>query len=188
MGKMVAGEKTSAEVAEERVETEKKQADLQMAMMGTMARMQIIQTALVALEQLKGTAIAKNLAKTVASAGASLAKGAGSIFSGFGMIPFGLGIPLAIAAVAGMYGLAKKAKSSVPSGLTGGTVTKTGMAEIHKGEAFSGTKNEMGFGTDMTETNGLLKQSLAESKKLREQNEFLMNRLTGRVDGLALSN
>jgi hypothetical protein len=62
------------------------------------------------------------------------------------------------------------------------------MAEIHKGEAFSGTKNEMGFGTDMTETNGLLKQSLAESKKLREQNEFLMNRLTGRVDGLALSN
>ena len=40
----------------------------------------------------------------------------------------------------------------------------------------------------MTETNGLLKQSLAESKKLREQNEFLMNRLTGRVDGLALSN
>ena len=188
MGKMVAGEKTSAEVAEERVETEKKQADLQMAMMGTMAGMQIIQTALVALEQLKGTAIAKNLAKTVASAGASLAKGAGSIFSGFGMIPFGLGIPLAIAAVAGMYGLAKKAKSSVPSGLTGGTVTKTGMAEIHKGEAFSGTKNEMGFGTDMTETNGLLKQSLAESKKLREQNEFLMNRLTGRVDGLALSN
>ena len=31
---------------------------------------------------------------------------------------------------------------------TGGTVTKTGMAEVHKGEVFSGTKNEMGFGNN----------------------------------------
>jgi hypothetical protein len=188
MGKMVAGEKTSAEEAEERVVTEKKQADLQMAMMGTMVGMQSVQAAIVALEAVRGGLLGKNLAKTVASAGASLAKGAGAIFSGFGMIPFGLGIPLAIAAVAGMFALAKKATASVPSAETGGVVTKSGIAKIDKGEAFSGTKNEMGFGTDMTETNNYLKQSLAESKKLREQNEFLMNRLTGRVDGLALSN
>jgi hypothetical protein len=188
MGKMVAGEKTSAEEAEERVVTEKKQADLQMAMMGIMVGMQSVQAAIVALEAVRGGLLGKNLAKTVASAGASLAKGAGAIFSGFGMIPFGLGIPLAIAAVAGMFALAKKATASVPSAETGGVVTKSGIAKIDKGEAFSGTKNEMGFGTDMTETNNYLKQSLAESKKLREQNEFLMNRLTGRVDGLALSN
>jgi hypothetical protein len=76
---------------------------------------------------------------------------------------------------------------SAPTLHTGGIIQETGFAEVKKGEAYSGAGNEMGFGTDMTETNGYLKQSLAESKKLREQNEFLMNRLTGRVDGLALA-
>ncbi len=66
-------------------------------------------------------------------------------------------------------------------------VTKSGLAEIHKGEAISGTKNQMGFGADMTETNRLLKQTLSESKQLREQNLLLMNRLTNRVGDLALS-
>ena len=103
------------------------------------------------------------------------------------MIPFGLGIPLAIAAVAGMFALAKKATASVPSAETGGVVTKSGIAKIDKGEAFSGTKNEMGFGADMTETNDHIKQSIAENKKSRDQNTFLMEKLIGRIDGLALS-
>ena len=58
----------------------------------------------------------------------------------------------------------------------------------HKGEVFSGTKNEMGFGADMTETNKLLKQSLGESKQLREQNQLLMNKLIRATDGLQLAN
>ena len=53
------------------------------------------------------------------------------------------------------------------------------MAEVHKGEAFSGTRNEMGMG--MGQTNGLLKQ-------LIKQNEILMNRLTNKVGDIALSN
>jgi hypothetical protein len=79
------------------------------------------------------------------------------------------------------------AQAMLPKAETGGIVTKTGLAEIHKGEAISGTKNELGFGVDMTETNRLLKQSLSESKQLREQNLQLMNRLTNRVGDLALS-
>ena len=70
----------------------------------------------------------------------------------------------------------------------GGEVTKTGAIMAHKGEVFSGTKNEMGFGADMTETNKLLKQSLGESKQLREQNQLLMNKLIRATDGLQLAN
>ena len=70
---------------------------------------------------------------------------------------------------------------------TGGMVMKSGLAEIHKGEAISGTKNEMGFGADLTETNNLIRQTLSEAKQLREQNLLLMNRLTGKVGDLALS-
>ena len=41
----------------------------------------------------------------LASAGAAIAAAIPAIFTGFGMIPFGLGIPLAFAAVAGLIGL-----------------------------------------------------------------------------------
>ena len=149
MGKMVAGEKTSAEIAEQQ-----------------------------AAQKTKNLQIEKQLA-FVTAAGA-----AAQLMASVAKFPFGIGIPMGIAAIAGLYSLMKGA----PKLEVGGVVKETGMAEVHRGEVFSGTKNEAGFGTDMTETNGLLKQSLAESKKLREQNEFLMNRLTGRVDGLALSN
>ena len=186
LGKLVAGEKTSAQVAEDQVKAQKKQADLQMAMMGAMVGMQAVQASIVALEAVRGGLLGKNLAKTVASAGASLAKGVGSIFSGLGFLgPLGIG--LALAATAGMFALSRKAASEVPKAETGGMVTKSGLAEIHKGEAISGTKNEMGFGADMTETNRLLKQTLSESKQLREQNLQLMNRLTNKVGDLALS-
>ena len=186
LGKMVAGEKTSAQVAEDQVKAQKKQADLQMAMMGAMVGMQAVQASIVALEAVRGGLLGKNLAKTVASAGATLAKGVGSIFSGLGFLgPVGIG--LALAATAGMFALSRKAASEVPKAETGGMVTKSGLAEIHKGEAISGTKNQMGFGADMTETNRLLKQTLSESKQLREQNLQLMNRLTNKVGDLALS-
>jgi len=61
----------------------------------------------------------------------------------------------------------------------GGVVKKSGLAQVHKGEAFSGTRNEMGMGSG--ETNRLLKD-------LIKQNEFLMNRLTSRIGDIALSN
>ena len=46
----------------------------------------------------------------------------------------------------------------------------------------------MGFGTDMTETNKLLKESLSESKMLREQNQLLMNKLIRTTGDLQLAN
>ena len=54
----------------------------------------------------------------------------------------------------------------------------TGMAVVHKGEVFSGTRNEMGMGNG--QTNKLLRELIT-------QNEFLMNRLTNRVGDITLS-
>ena len=163
LGKIVAGDKTSAEIAEEKAKKQEESLNKQMSMEIALA----------------GVA--------AGTAAVQLTAAAAQIFGSFAKIPFGIGIPLAVAAVGSMFAMAKGAKGMV--GLKdGGVVKETGMAEVHRGEVFSGTKNEAGFGTDMTETNGYLKQSLAESKKLREQNEFLMNRLTGRIDSLALSN
>ena len=52
------------------------------------------------------------------------------------------------------------------------------MAVVHKGEVFSGTRNEMGMGSG--ETNRLLKE-------LIKQQIFLHNRLTNRIGDIALS-
>ena len=83
--------------------------------------------------------------------------------------------------------LAKKAKGSVPKLETGGVVKKTGMAEVHKGEAFSGTKNEMGFGASMKETERLLSENTAAVKQLTAKHTELMNSLTGKVGEMAMS-
>jgi len=50
----------------------------------------------------------------------------------------------------------KLLRKTPPALETGGIVTKSGIAEVHKGEAVSGTKNQMGFGADMSKTEGYL--------------------------------
>ena len=136
LAKIVAGEKTSAQLAEEKLQKEKEFLNLQKA-----------------------------------AATAQIATAIASIFAGFGK--FGpLGLVGAGAAVAGMYALLPKLEK-------GGVVKETGMAVVHKGEVFSGTRNEMGMGN--TKTNQLLRELIT-------QNEFLMNRLTNRVGDMALSN
>ena len=82
-------------------------------------------------------------------------------------LAIGAGIGAGAGAIASAAGMEK-----------GGVVKKGGMAVVHKGEAFSGTRNEMGMG--MGKTNILLKQ-------LIKQNEVLMNRLTSRIGDIALS-
>ena len=72
-------------------------------------------------------------------------------------------------------------KAVAPKLQTGGIVKESGMAEVHKGEVFSGTKNEMGFGADMTETNKLLKRLISSS-------ESGTNKLSGKLGDLALRN
>ena len=136
LAKIVAGEKTSAQLAEEKLQREKQFLNLQKA-----------------------------------AATAQIATAIASIFAGYGK--FGpLGLIGAGAAVAGMYALLPKLEK-------GGVVKETGMAVVHKGEVFSGTRNEMGMGN--TKTNQLLRELIT-------QNEFLMNRLTNRVGDMALSN
>ena len=135
--------------------------------------------------------------KAVFSGGFSLATDA--IAASKGAVA-GLAVGAGIGAAAGAMATA------APELETGGEVTETGMAKVHKGEVFSGTKNEMGFGgSDMTETNGLLrqiadnnvdftetnkilKQNNTEMKLLREQNEFLMNKFIRGQESLTLSN
>ena len=73
----------------------------------------------------------------IASLAGALTKGA--MLGG----PVGIGITVAALASGLVAGYALMPKLE-----TGGTVTKTGMAEVHKGEVFSGTKNEMGFGNN----------------------------------------
>jgi len=97
---------------------------------------------------------------------------------------------IGIGAIAGVLGLAYGAvsKGKTAGAEEGGEITKTGTITAHKGEVFSGTKNEMGFGADMTVTNGLIKKHIAESKQLREQNQFLMNKLIRATGDLQLAN
>jgi hypothetical protein len=140
LGKMVAGEKTSVQIAEEKAKATRRQMSLEMGLAGI--------TAIGAIPE---------------------------IIKSFAKIPFGVGLPLAGAAIAGMYALMK----SPPALEKGGVVKETGMAVVHKGEVFSGTRNEMGMGNG--QTNKLLRELIT-------QNEFLMNRLTNRVGDMALSN
>jgi len=139
LGKMVSGEKTSAQLAEDKVNQERKMLQVSKAV----ASVQI------------ATAIAQ-------------------LFAGNAkMGPLGIG--LALGGVAALYA----AISSAPKLEKGGVVKETGMAVVHKGEVFSGTRNEMGMGNG--QTNKLLRELIT-------QNEFLMNRLTNRVGDMALSN
>tara|TARA_Y100001963_G_scaffold159527_1_gene263548 strand:- start:1314 stop:4010 length:2697 start_codon:yes stop_codon:yes gene_type:complete len=75
----------------------------------------------------------------LASIGAAVASAAGWIFSAFGMIPFGLGIPLAIAAVAGLFTLVAKATKvgDVQSPAKGKTMIST-----KEGGLFETSKND----------------------------------------------
>ena len=207
MAKMVAGEKTSAKLAEEAADAEKERISLTTKLAQQTANLNIaslvgqgINTAIAAVtmmrlkteekvtsEKVKGSIVeTKSLAKTIGGAAASLARGVGSIFTGTSVLgPFG--IPIAIAAVAGMYALAKKSKGTVPKAETCCIVKETGIAEIHKGEAISGTKNEMGFGANMKETEKLLGENTAAVKALTAKHTELMNSLTGKVGEMAMS-
>ena len=149
LGKIIAGEQTSAQIAEQAQKSKE-------ASLGKQQGLEI--------------ALASAAAGTAA---AQLAGAIPAIMKSFAKFPFGIGIPLGIAAVGSMFGLVMGAKSAV--GLeTGGEVKETGMAVVHKGESIAGTQ----FGG--RESNNLLKE-------LIKQNSTLMGRLTNKVGDLALS-
>lgn len=134
------------------------------------------------LEEERSKNLAKNMAMG-AAAGAgilAIAMALKAVFTG-GASLFTDGIAAAKGAATGL-GIGATVGAGVgaiASMEKGGVVKKGGMAVVHKGEAFSGTRNEMGMG--MGQTNTLLKQ-------LIKQNEILMNRLTNKVGDIALSN
>lgn len=115
LGKMVAGEKTSAQVQEEKQKSAEKHMDMQKAFMGFQTAALITQT---------GLQVGLNR-KIIAGA-------VGRIFGAMASIG-PLGLLGAGAAVAGMYALMPKAQ-------TGGVVRETGMAVVHKGESIAGTQ------------------------------------------------
>ena len=194
LGKIVAGEKTSAELAEKKAEELEKQQSTQFELtqliakgqqlsaiaatiQATISSIKLVQLALSkkqTTEEMKGAAAAAG--KAAVTAGASAAK-----------VPI-IGPLLALAAIATVGGAAYAFLRKKPPGIeTGGVVTQDGMAKVHKGEAFSGTKNQMGFGSDMKETNNLLQKVIDESRQLRTENKQLMNTLTGKVGEMAMS-
>jgi hypothetical protein len=96
-------------------------------------------------------AVVPLIASALTSAASFLGAAVGAIFTGLGMIPFGLGIPIAIAAVAGMIGLFMKAKSandlvSRPSG-GGGYGSRILMAP--EGTFAFNNKDTIVAGTDL---------------------------------------
>ena len=194
LGKMIAGEATSAELAEKRAEEEQKRLETQMDLTKVMATAQAITAGIAALQLAinAGKSIEVGLSKAAAmqerkGAVGSIAKAASSAAASAAKVPF-IGPALAIAALAAVGLAGYKLLSKAPPAMeTGGMVTKSGIAEVHKGEAFSGTKNQMGFGTDMKETNSLLQKVIEESRQLRTENAQLMNTLTSKVGEMAMS-
>ena len=102
---------------------------------------------------------AANLAKSVASGAAKLGGAIAGIFSSFASIPFGLGVPLAIAAAGGLFALYKKATSVGDMGIDpngGPVVTSPKLGGIFQGKKQDGLSMGPGMGTDPStgSTNG----------------------------------
>jgi hypothetical protein len=188
MGKMIAGEQTSAQLAAERQENQDKAMATQQEMMKLMAAMHGLSMAMMVIEgaragyatRMKGVESATLLIKAKAM-GMSLATMVGTLGATL----------IGIAAIGGLLALAYGAFSkstSLAGAEEGGEVTKTGPIMAHKGEVFSGTKNEMGFGADMTVTNALLKQNIAQLKSAQKENTFYLLQLKKEIGDLKLAN
>jgi len=193
LGKIVAGDKTSAELAEKKAEELEKQQKTQFELTQLMAQAQTITAAVAGfqgiIQAIKIASLAitkKETMEEYKGASAVIAKAAARAGLSAASVPV-IGAVLAIAAIAAVGAAGYKMLNKAPKAETGGMVTKSGLAEIHKGEAISGTKNELGFGNDMKETNNLLQKVIDESRQLRTENKQLMNTLTGKVGEMAMS-
>jgi hypothetical protein len=91
----------------------------------------------------------KNIAKQAIEGAMVLGKAIASLFGTFAQIPFGIGIPLAIAATGGLFAMFKKATSTGDLGIdpNGGPI----VASPREGGIFQGTKND---GVSMSPSHG----------------------------------
>ena len=92
---------------------------------------------------------AQSIVQNIAAGAAKLAGAVAGIFQSFAFIPFGLGLPLAIAAAAGLYAKFGKAKKAGDVGIdpNGGPI----VASPREGGIFQGTKND---GVSMSPSHG----------------------------------
>ena len=99
-----------------------------------------IETAILAVKNSQTLAIIKSIGKSAIDGALSIGRAIGSIFSSFAMIPFGLGIPLAIAAVGGLVALSSKFLNvgDLAMGASNGPI----VANPREGTIFQGTKND----------------------------------------------
>ena len=89
----------------------------------------------------QGIATVKNIAKSALDGALLLGKAIANIFGSFSMIPFGIGIPLAIGAVAGlmtMFNSAVSKTGDLAMGANGGPI----VTNPREGTIFQGTKND----------------------------------------------
>ncbi len=85
----------------------------------------------------------------ISTAAGFITSAVGAIFTAFGMIPFGLGIPLAIGAVAGLMSMVGKAMSVGDMGIDpngGPIVTSPGLGGVFQGKKQDGLSMGPGMG------------------------------------------
>tara|TARA_B100001094_G_C18184566_1_gene802947 strand:- start:1268 stop:3427 length:2160 start_codon:yes stop_codon:yes gene_type:complete len=190
LGKMVAGEKTSAQLAEERVEREKEMLDMNMVMNklsiarmlveGTIATYKAIQTAQTMIQKKAELFSAK---RGIVGMGAGIIRG----FSKMGPWGAAAGAAIAFGIMAKMSGmLGGMAKGGIVGRDSGKvapsdtipTMLTPGEVVLNAGQQ-KNVANSIG-GTDMTKTNQLI-------NRLVEQNERLLNKLIKKTGDLALA-
>ena len=99
-----------------------------------------VESTILAIKNSQTLAILKNIGKSEIDGALSIGKAIGSIFSSFAMIPFGVGIPLAIAAVGGLVALSSKFLNvgDLAMGANNGPI----VANPREGTIFQGTSND----------------------------------------------
>jgi len=215
LGKMVAGEKTSAQLEKEKAEAQHASMLNQEAMMKLMLVGQGISAAMLVIDQARavlahtrfGLAVKENLAakKGLAS---SIGQAVAEAFKSGSKIPFLLGIPLAIGAIALLYNSLSKAKGfakggdavkgggsiapsdTIPAMLSPGEVVLNAGQQRNVANAIqaTGTTDMSGMESKMDAQVRESKEMNQNTKKLLEQNQFLMNKLIKSNQNLALSN
>jgi len=190
MGKMIAGEKTSAQIAEDQQKAEASHMDAQQTFM-------IIQGVMMA-SQLAMSAAAFVLQKKKANE--SMKDAAAGIFKSLSFVPMGLGLLAAAGVVAGMVGMIKGMAGGGVVGEDGGAVapSDTVPAMLTPGELVLNAAQQRnvagGMGSSSAETNKLLadtkeqnNQVISELKQARVQHAALMGTLKSAIDRIPMA-
>jgi hypothetical protein len=192
MGKMIAGEKTSAQLAEDKQKAESSHMDMQKIFMIFQGSMLAAQLAM------QGSAylLQKKQAKE------SLKDAAAGIFKSFSFLPMGLGLLAAAGVVAALVGLVRGMAGGGVVGKDGGAVapSDTVPTMLTPGELVLNAAQQrnvagsVGGSASSAETNQLLSdtkdqndQVISELKQARVQHAALMGTLKSAIDRIPMA-